>query len=86
MLERSEREGRYVPLDRMARTHAQAPYTFLTIAGQMDRGMVLYHIQADEGEGSRMHEGRAAVEQVPSDRNLPRENLPTDFRRRTLRS
>jgi len=75
MLERSEREGRYVPLDRMARTHAQAPYTFLTIAGQMDRGMVLYHIQADEGEGSRMHEGRAALEQVaqrpkPSSREL----------------
>lgn len=75
MLERSEREGRYVPLDRMARTHAQAPYTFQTMAAMMDRGLVLYHIQADEGEGSSMQEGRAAAEQVarrpkPSAREL----------------
>lgn len=75
MLERSEREGRYVPLDRMSRTHAQAPYTFLTMASLMDRGLVLYHIQADEGDGSSMLEGRAAVERVarrpkPSAREL----------------
>ena len=75
MLERSEREGRYVPLDRMARTHAQAPYTFLTMAAQMERGLVLYHIQADEGDGTSMQEGRAAVDfvahrQKPSAREL----------------
>ncbi|MBI4911103.1 MAG: hypothetical protein HY823_00045 [Acidobacteria bacterium] len=64
MLDRSEREGRYVPLDRMARTHAQAPYTFLNLGSQIGRDLVLYHIQADEGEGSRMAEGREALEQI----------------------
>jgi hypothetical protein len=75
MLERSEREGRYVPLDRMARTHAQAPYTFLAMAPALGRDLALYHVQADEGEGSSMQEGRAAVAQVaarpkPSSREL----------------
>lgn len=64
MLERSEREGRYVPLDRMARTHAQAPYTFLALAPLLGRDLALYHVQADEGEGSSMEEGRAAVARV----------------------
>jgi hypothetical protein len=64
MLERSEREGRYVPLDRMARTHAQAPYTFLAMAPMLGRDLALYHVQADEGEGSSMEEGRAAVAKV----------------------
>lgn len=75
MLERSEREGRFVPLDRMARTHAQAPYTFLALAPQLGPELALYHVQADEGEGSAMTEGRAAVAQVagrpkPSSREL----------------
>ncbi len=64
MLERSEREGRYVPLDRMARTHAQAPYTFLAMAPFLGRDLALYHVQADEGQGSAMLEGRAAVAHV----------------------
>lgn len=75
MLERSEREGRYVPLDRMSRTHAQAPYTFLAMAPALGRDLALYHVQADEGEGSSMQEGRAAVALVaarpkPSSREL----------------
>lgn len=64
MLERSEREGRFVPLDRMSRTHAQAPYTFLALAPLLGPALALYHVQADEGQGSSMEEGRAAVARV----------------------
>jgi hypothetical protein len=64
MLERSEREGRFVPLDRMSRTHAQAPYTFLALAPLLGQYLALYHVQADEGEGSSMEEGRTAVARV----------------------
>jgi len=39
MLARSEREGRYVPLDRMARAHAWAPFTFLGLAPRVGRNL-----------------------------------------------
>jgi len=64
MLARSEREGRYVPLDRMARTHAGAPFTFLGLAPQGGRHLRLYHIRVDEEGSGRMTEGQQALESV----------------------
>ena len=48
MLARSEREGRYVPLGRMARAHAYAPFTFLGLAPRVGRALEVYHIRVDE--------------------------------------
>lgn len=76
MLERSEREGRYVPLDRMARTHAHAPHTFLGLHREFGPALALYHVRAAEGgAGTFMAEGARAVESVmarpkPSERDV----------------
>ncbi|GEM_PF-485537 len=64
MLARSEREGRYVPLDRMARAHAWAPFTFLGLAQRVGRSLQLYHVQVDEEGPSRMTEGQDALASV----------------------
>jgi len=64
MLARSEREGRYVPLDRMARAHAWAPFTFLGHAPRLGRGLQLYHVQVDEEGPGRMTEGLDALASV----------------------
>ena len=64
MLARSEREGRYVPLDRMARAHAWAPQTFLGLAGRVGRSLQLYHVQVDEEGPGRMAEGQDALASV----------------------
>lgn len=64
MLARSEREGRYVPLDRMARTHAWAPFTFLGLAPRAGRSMQLYHVRVDEHGSGRMTEGQDALASV----------------------
>jgi hypothetical protein len=64
MLARSEREGRYVPLDRMARAHAWAPFTFLGLAQRSGRSLQLYHVQVDEEGPSRMTAGQDALASV----------------------
>jgi hypothetical protein len=64
MLARSEREGRYVPLDRMARTHAWAPFTFLGLAPRVGRSLQLYHVRVDEEGPGRMTEGQEALASV----------------------
>lgn len=64
MLARSEREGRYVPLDRMARAHAWAPFTFLGLAPRVGRSLQLYHVRVDEEGSGRMTEGQDAVASV----------------------
>ncbi len=64
MLARSEREGRYVPLDRMARAHAWAPFTFLGLAPRVGRNLQLYHVRVDEEGSGRMTEGREALASV----------------------
>jgi hypothetical protein len=64
MLARSEREGRYVPLDRMARSHAWAPFTFLGLAPRVGRRLQLYHVRVDEDGPGRMTEGREALASV----------------------
>ena len=64
MLARSEREGRYVPLDRMARAHAWAPFTFLGLAQRVGRSLQLYHVQVDETGPGRMAEGQDALASV----------------------
>lgn len=64
MLARSEREGRYVPLDRMARAHAWAPFTFLGLAQRVGRSLQLYHVQVDEEGPGRMTEGLEALASV----------------------
>ena len=64
MLARSEREGRYVPLDRMARSHAWAPFTFLGLAPRVGRRLRLYHVRVDEDGPGRMTEGREALASV----------------------
>lgn len=64
MLARSEREGRYVPLDRMARAHAWAPFTFLGLAPRMGRTLQLYHVRVDETGAARMTEGPDALASV----------------------
>src|SRR5664279_328967 len=64
MLARSEREGRYVPLDRMARAHAWAPFTFLGLARRVGRNLQLYHVQVDETGPGRMAEGQDALASV----------------------
>lgn len=66
MLERSEREGRYVPLDRMARAHARAPRTFLDQVPEMARGLRLYHIRVDEGTSGSLAMDQEAVDRVRS--------------------
>ncbi|GLH71777.1 hypothetical protein GETHLI_02790 [Geothrix limicola] len=64
MLARSEREGRYVPLDRMARAHAWAPFTFLGLAPRVGRSLQLYHVRVDEEGPGRMTEGQDALDSV----------------------
>lgn len=64
MLARSEREGRYVPLDRMARAHAWAPFTFLGLAPRVGRSLQLYHVRVDEEGPGRMTEGLEALASV----------------------
>jgi len=66
MLARSEREGRYVPLDRMARAHTWAPVTFLGLAPRLGPSLRLYHVRVDELGPGRMTEGRDAIESVRS--------------------
>jgi len=74
MLARSEREGRYVPLDRMARAHAWAPLTFLGLAPRVGRSLQLYHVRVDEEGPGRMTEGQDALESV-RDREKPDESV-----------
>jgi hypothetical protein len=64
MLARSEREGRFVPLDRMARTHAWAPFTFLGLAPRVGRSLQLYHVRVDAEGSGRMTEGQDALASV----------------------
>lgn len=74
MLARSEREGRYVPLDRMARAHAWAPFTFLGLAPRVGRSLQLYHVRVDEEGSGRMTEGHDALASVRS-RQKPAESV-----------
>jgi hypothetical protein len=74
MLARSEREGRYVPLDRMARAHAWAPFTFLGLAPRVGRSLQLYHVRVDEEGSGRMSEGQEALASVRA-RQKPPESL-----------
>ena len=74
MLARSEREGRYVPLDRMARAHAWAPFTFLGLAPRVGRGLQLYHVRVDEEGSGRMTEGQEALAGVRA-RQKPAESV-----------
>ena len=71
MLARSEREGRYVPLDRMARAHAWAPFTFLGLAPRLGRSLQLYHVRVDEHGSGRMTEGPEALASVRARPNSP---------------
>lgn len=64
MLARSEREGRYVPLDRLARAHAGAPATFLGLAPRLGPSLRLYHVRVDEEGADRMTEGEEALASV----------------------
>lgn len=64
MLARSEREGRYVPLDRMARAHAWAPFTFLGLAPHVGRSLQVYHVRVDEEGPGRMTDGQDALASV----------------------
>jgi hypothetical protein len=64
MLTRSEREGRFVPLDRMARAHAWAPFTFLGLGPRASRSLQLYHVRVDEEGSGRMTEGHEALASV----------------------
>jgi len=74
MLARSEREGRYVPLDRMARAHAWAPFTFLGLAPRVGRNLQLYHVRVDEEGPGRMTEGGDALASVRA-RQKPAESV-----------
>lgn len=74
MLARSEREGRYVPLDRMARAHAWAPFTFLGLAPRVGRWLQLYHVRVDEEGSGRMTEGQDALASVRA-RQKPAESV-----------
>ena len=71
MLERSEREGRYVPLPRMARAHARAPHTFLAQVPDMEAGLRLYYIRVDEGSSGSLAVDAEAVAQVQARPRLP---------------
>jgi len=71
MLARSEREGRYVPLDRMARAHAWAPFTFLGLAPRLGRSLQLYHVRVDEEGSGRMTEGKEALASVRAREKSP---------------
>jgi hypothetical protein len=71
MLERSEREGRYVPLGRMAHAHARAPLTFLAQAPEADRGLRLYYIRVGEGTSGSLAMDQEAVAQVQARPALP---------------
>lgn len=64
MLARSEREGRYVPLHRMARTHAWAPFTFLGLGPRAGRGLWLYHVRVDDAGEDLMASGQEALASV----------------------
>ncbi|MFI5355644.1 MAG: hypothetical protein ACHQX0_08545, partial [Desulfobaccales bacterium] len=74
MLARSEREGRYVPLGRMARAHAWAPFTFLGLAPRVGRHLKLYHVRVDEEGPGRMTEGEEALDNVRA-RKKPHESV-----------
>lgn len=74
MLARSEREGRYVPLDRMARAHATATLTFLGLDPLVDRSLWLYHVRVDESGPGRMTEGAEALASVRA-RQKPGESV-----------
>ncbi len=74
MLARSEREGRFVPLDRMARAHAWAPFTFLGLAPRLGRALQLYHVRVDEEGPGRMTEGQEAIASVRA-RSNPAESV-----------
>jgi hypothetical protein len=74
MLARSEREGRYVPLDRMARAHAWAPFTFLGLTPRVGRSLQLYHVRVDEEGPGRMTEGQDALAGVRA-RSKPTESV-----------
>ncbi|MBI1754182.1 MAG: hypothetical protein HY014_10895 [Acidobacteria bacterium] len=73
MLARSEREGRYVPLDRMARAHAWAPHTFLGLTPRVGRSLQVYHAQMDEAGSAHITEGRDALGSV-RERDKPDES------------
>jgi hypothetical protein len=64
MLARSEREGRYVPLGRMARTHAWAPFTFLGLGPRAGRGLWLYHARVGDSGPGQMATGQEALASV----------------------
>ena len=74
MLARSEREGRYVPLHRMARAHAWAPFTFLGLAPRVGKALQVYHIRVDEEGEGRMTEGAEALASVRA-RPKPQESV-----------
>jgi len=74
MLARSEREGRYVPLDRMARAHAWAPETFLHLAPRVGQALQVYHVRVDEEGPGRMTEGQEALTSV-RERERPDESV-----------
>ncbi len=73
MLARSEREGRYVPLHRMAQAHAWAPFTFLGLAPRAGRSLRLYHVRVDEAGSGRMTmtTGQGALASVRARTNSP---------------
>jgi hypothetical protein len=71
MLARSEREGRYVPLDRMARAHAWAPFTFLGLSPRVGRSLQLYHVRVEEEGPGRMTEGQEALASVRAREKSP---------------
>lgn len=74
MLARSEREGRYVPLDRMAQAHAGAPEAFLALGPRRGPNLQLYHIQVHEDAPGTVHEGAAALAAVQA-RERPGESV-----------
>ena len=71
MLKRSEREGRFVPLPRMAQAHAWAPFTFLGLGPRVGRSLQVYHVRVDEEGSGRMTEGQEALTSV---RGRPKPN------------
>ena len=64
MLERAVREGRFVPLDRLARTHAQAPHAFLEFAPLLDTGVHLYFVHTRYGKAPEVWLDGEAVQQA----------------------
>jgi hypothetical protein len=74
MLSRSERVGRYVPLNRLAHAHSYAPVTFLKLGVVPNTRMQIYHVRVDEEGPGRMTEGLEAINSV-SDRPKPKESV-----------